>query len=433
MIENLSPADQLLVLGAGTRLSDEAVDSVRGLLQQPIDWRTVRVKAQYHRVAPLLYRTLSELADPSVPADLLEALAGSYHECAARNLAHAAALEEILAALRDAGVEVMVLKGAALAESVYGSLALRPMIDLDVLVRAADLATAEEVMEGLGYTPPPGALPAAYYRGNHIHIPYQSRRRDVKVDLHHSLQEDVGWLQPDLEEIWRGARRRRLAGTEALVMGLEDLLLYLCLHLDKHGYYNRYLLCRPDAAAVLLRHRGANRLIRFCDLREVLERHRTEVDWPRLAAKARRWGIEEAVSTSLSLVSRVFGPSVVTRVPAGIRPPRLRWVEATLYAAILELEAPAAQRRGLRRWLRRRLLEENNRLQFRPIRLIGMLRHLFPGREAITRRHGVAGWTTVLLYLRHILRTLARSGRQLARLVYYSVRRSPRLPAPERR
>ena len=49
-----------------------------------------------------------------------------------------AALIRSLAALRAAGVPVIVLKGAAFASTIYPSLADRPMVDVDLLVHPQD-------------------------------------------------------------------------------------------------------------------------------------------------------------------------------------------------------------------------------------------------------------------------------------------------------
>src|SRR6185503_4889983 len=62
-------------------------------------------------------------------------------------------LREILQALNRAGVNAIVLKGAALAAGIYQNIATRPMKDLDVLIRKDKLPLAEATLASLGYRP----------------------------------------------------------------------------------------------------------------------------------------------------------------------------------------------------------------------------------------------------------------------------------------
>jgi hypothetical protein len=57
------------------------------------------------------------------------------------------------AALADAGVKVLPLKGPLLGERLYGELAARVSADIDLLVEASDLTRATALLEGLGYRP----------------------------------------------------------------------------------------------------------------------------------------------------------------------------------------------------------------------------------------------------------------------------------------
>jgi hypothetical protein len=322
--------------------------------------------------------------------------------------------------VQAAGVPVIVLKGAALAETVYGSLALRPMSDLDLLVHHEHVPLMAQVLEREGYALSSQLLPPAYYQHNHFHLPYRGRQGEVLVEVHWQLQETLGVQQPDLAEIWRGAVPARVAGVETLVMGCEELLLYLCLHLQKHGYYNRYLRTRPDAAAYILHGHGTNRLLWFCDVWEVVQRYQAELDWPRVVAKARRWSIEGTVYCTLDLLARLFGPSPAAPVLARLHPPRLRWYEPWLYRHLVNLESSLSEARGVRRWYGQHLLGLQAQLQLRPVRFFTLLDHFFPAREVIARRYQVAGLRVAGYYLLHILRTLARSGFAFMRLVYYA-------------
>jgi len=61
-------------------------------------------------------------------------------------------LRNVLGALRHEGIRPLLFKGAALAFTHYPDPALRPHVDVDLLVRAHDVRMADEVFSRLGYT-----------------------------------------------------------------------------------------------------------------------------------------------------------------------------------------------------------------------------------------------------------------------------------------
>src|SRR5262245_30090649 len=93
--------------------------------------RTLDIAA-WHRLSPILFRHLRSNDD--VPRAVLETLERAYLENAARNAFLRDALERALQALAAADVPAMLLKGAALVETVYSDPAEREMLDLDILV-----------------------------------------------------------------------------------------------------------------------------------------------------------------------------------------------------------------------------------------------------------------------------------------------------------
>ena len=78
--------------------------------------------ATRHGVAPLLYRTLSRLDDASaVPREVIKTLRTAYYNNIARNMLLYQELQTVLKRFnfKAAGIDVIVLKGAFLAEIVY--------------------------------------------------------------------------------------------------------------------------------------------------------------------------------------------------------------------------------------------------------------------------------------------------------------------------
>ena len=107
--------------------------------------------ARKHGIGPALYLALKEPLREICRDDLIE-LKRIYREDAQNNILLFHELGKVLKALGDAGIPVIVLKGACLAEAVYGNIALRSMIDADLLVKKCDLNKAAEVLKQCGYS-----------------------------------------------------------------------------------------------------------------------------------------------------------------------------------------------------------------------------------------------------------------------------------------
>ncbi|MDH7569197.1 MAG: nucleotidyltransferase family protein, partial [Armatimonadota bacterium] len=253
-----------------------------------LNWERVVRAAEVHGVAPLLYahlqrnRLLAVL--PEAPRARLEGLAGA---AALRALKLRRELKSILRAAGPAGLRPVVLKGAALAEPVYGDWSVRPMADLDLLVGHEEVHTAEEVLRHLGYRPDlPEDEPAraqevrCFWERYHFHLPYVHPSKGTLVELHWNLLPSAweGLFR------WEGAPVRAravevvLAECPALVLPPEDLLIHLALHHFSHG---------------------ATALAGFCDVGSVLRRYAGVLQWERLAARAHDAGAARVLAHAL--------------------------------------------------------------------------------------------------------------------------------------
>ena len=212
--------------------------------------------------------------------------------------------EHLAAFLRtaaDAGLGVIVLKGAALAETAYPRPGLRPFGDMDVLVRPSQTALARTVFESLGC-----AMNAALWddfaggRERQINFFRATERGQVVFELHtdlinNDLLADAIHVAP--EGLWERARAVRLAGEDALVLGPEDQLLHLCVHLA--GHY----LAAP---------RSLRDIVQVCDA--------APPDWDPFVALARRAGAAPACFAALSAAACLLGAPVPQAVRDALAP-----------------------------------------------------------------------------------------------------------------
>ena len=149
-------------------------------------------------------------------------------------------LAALLSACTVADLDLIVLKGAALAETVYPSPSQRPFGDLDVLVRAEDASRAFTLLTELGYVCDADAW-AELEQGRSCEANFfrHVAPGTVVVELHTDLLNNPllrRQVRVDGDGLWKRARPAKLAGQDARVLGPEDQIFHLCLHLAGHYF-----------------------------------------------------------------------------------------------------------------------------------------------------------------------------------------------------
>ncbi len=272
------------------------------LPSEALDWQRVAAIACQNRVAPLVYPVLRRLELPSDAQPALEVLRRVYVATAARNAVLFGALRTVLEALSEERVPVIVLKGAALAETVYPDRAMRPMSDIDLLIRKEDLEGAERQLRRVGYEVAHDPETREELRSRHHHWVFRSARPGavgIPIELHWNLDPPGGPVAWDVGALFERATPVPPAG--ALVLGPEDLLLHLGLH-----------LCR---------HRFNGGVIALCDIAAVVAHYEGRLDWAKIQALAVKSGASEYLSVPLQLAAELMGAGVPRTALASLRGP----------------------------------------------------------------------------------------------------------------
>ena len=188
------------------------------------------------------------LATRSPQLDLPQPHRGVLNEEVRRQLALAAVrepeLRRVLGAFADAGVDVLLIKGAHLAYTVYSSPALRPRNDTDLLVRPGDEHGARRVLASLGYQHLP-AITGAAVQGQAIFE--HDRIPGSILDVHWRLAAPI--VAAELlafETLWRRAQTIDALGPTARGPHLCDAVAIAAVHLYAHHPAERGLLWLND-------------------------------------------------------------------------------------------------------------------------------------------------------------------------------------------
>lgn len=122
-------------------------------LPSEIDWPKFMKLATNHHVLPLVYRALKSMADgmAGIPPEWFAQLRSRHMSIAAYDIRAMALLYRLQRLMESQGIQLVPIKGPALALLAYGDVALRQFEDLDLLVRQEDVLRAVELLERDGY------------------------------------------------------------------------------------------------------------------------------------------------------------------------------------------------------------------------------------------------------------------------------------------
>ncbi|MGA8261629.1 MAG: nucleotidyltransferase family protein [Arenicellales bacterium] len=223
------PSTELLLRKAACVEPDESVrEAIRRDCKSQRDWRDTIRQAELHGMAPYLYRQIMDAGAeiPDAADKALKALTFR-HTTAAR--IRTRALLEILQELSRHDIDVLVLKGAALAHLIYDPPGLRPMSDIDLLVAPKHLDAASRLLSELGYR---GGLDSGLLSDHH-HLPTVSRTIDgltISIEVHHDAltRDNIGSIR--LDTLSDPAQEFAVDGVPVRALGHIDMLRHLCRH-----------------------------------------------------------------------------------------------------------------------------------------------------------------------------------------------------------
>jgi hypothetical protein len=288
----LSREDELcLLLARGKLNSAERARGVQFLAMQ-MQWPVLLERAYGHQVYPLVYRNLLDLGFPGVPEAVQAELKGQYLANAMRNQLLAEELARLLGVLGKAGIRVVPLKGVALAQSLYGDVAARVCVDIDILVPPANVDQTIALLLASGYRTEhndPYLEKLALRHGRHFSMVREGRGISFLLELHWILIQHSSHNHEAVRDLWAEARPQPFLEVPAHSLNSEWEFLYLCIHAVDHEW------------------RSLKWLI---DIHEVTSG--SGIDWQRVAKKAEQFEIALPVEQTLAVSSMLLG----TRLPA---------------------------------------------------------------------------------------------------------------------
>ncbi len=300
----LTREDELCLLLARGKLNSEERARVLQFLATPLQWPLFLERAYRHQVYPLVYRNLLEFGFPGVPEAVQAELKGSYLTNALRNQLLSEELARLLTLLGEAGIHVVPLKGVALAKSLYGDVAARVCIDIDLLVPPASVNQTIALLLASGYRAEPNdpyLSKLALRHGRHFSVVREGRGISFLLELHWILVRHSSKNDEAVRDLWAEACPQTFFEAPVFSLSPEWEFLYLSIHAVDHEW------------------RSLKWLI---DIHEIVLA--SPIDWPRVVKKAEQFELSLPVRQTLAVSSVLLGmplPSYYSpaALPAGVK------------------------------------------------------------------------------------------------------------------
>jgi len=350
--------EDLLVRSLAQPVIDPAAqERIRSLLSPELDWAYFFETLQVHCVASIAYRNLCvfDEAKAAVPEEILGRMKSCYYRNASRNAFLCSKLQEIATAFQASGIDVCLLKGIALIHTVYSDIGLRPMADMDLLVRREDRLKAHAVLSSFGYRCVKGGVDQLEsQKSTYVNsVIYEAPAGEpFFIHLHWHLVNSswpvMAWVRAmDMEMVWRRAEVLALGSAPVFVLAPSHQVIHLCQHAFMHS---------------------VNRLVLVSDIFAVMDAYQDRLDSRLLFEEARSLRCDAVLAYFFTFMARIFGSDP--------RPPQAPWPAPASTAEKLLLRFGRQGRRGfLISYLGCLFLEEGvlNKLRF-------LFRTLFPSR-----------------------------------------------------
>ncbi len=246
----------------------------------------------------------------SIPPPINRKLENRFMSTAALNIVHLENLAQLAKKLSQQKVSLMILKGAALCDTIYPHIGLRTFCDLDILIHKKNIQKVMGVLTQLDYS-------ISHTHAQHHFSAYQESNHSLPLEVHWDLVNEASPFQKYafqlcLEKFWQDAMSFEFRETEALWLSPEHQLIYLSVHMLKEGYSNRKWLV---------------------DLYYVLKFFRGGIDWNKLFEECEKYQVKRPVYYALSTLDEIFhisemnGDLLSQEILDKLKPAKIAWLE----------------------------------------------------------------------------------------------------------
>jgi hypothetical protein len=291
----------LLLLTACSEIPRQAkIDRIRLQSRQPIRWKLLFDLAERHGVQPLLHRALVDVqdgVDDAVPPAEMAQLRQSNQNNLHKALLLSRELIRIVDHVSSLRIEVMPYKGLALAEAIYGDIALRQSGDIDLLIHPQDLPHVRDAVRELGFTPHLtfSEVEESAYLNSGYEYAFDGAAGPNLLEVQWAILPRFYSIDFDMPALFQRAIRVTVAGHMVKTPSPEDLLLVLSAHAAKHVW---------------------GRLVWLCDIARLMSL--PTLNWNWIGTQTEALGIARMIAVTMLLANRLLDVAIPPAAQAGL-------------------------------------------------------------------------------------------------------------------
>jgi len=169
---------------------------------------------------PLLFHSLQD-KDVSIDKEFHTYLRTAYLRDELRSKAYSQICRDVASTLNTAGISAVLLKGAALAETVYPLPVLQHSHYLDILINDNDLSRTVALLPSLGFAQSGEPIECS---GKECEFVHESK---LPLVIHRRLF-GVPFFQISIAEIWARSRSHMISGVPMRLLSPADNLFHIC-------------------------------------------------------------------------------------------------------------------------------------------------------------------------------------------------------------
>ena len=268
---------------ARLNLNDDDIVLIKKIAQKIDNWSTVYRIASSHSVSPIMYYALEKHSLGDVmPANVRAYFKNDYYQTAIRN---SQLLDFIENATKIFNKKIILLKGMDLALSLYPSIGIRSMCDVDIFVNDDYYEELIVLMKNSDLVFQPiykSSIHKKKYENEDNNI-YPIFTRYGRVEIH----KYIPGFRNNLKEIAWETSLPIKDKTNLHRLKPEYTLLHLCVHIYRHAYMFSYLRM-------------------FSDINEYIRKYHSEIDWIFLIDTINEYNFKEKASWIFSYINTTF-------------------------------------------------------------------------------------------------------------------------------
>ncbi len=285
----LNVESKLMILLSKSELNSEKIIEIERLCNSLSDWKFFIQQSNNNYISQLYTLHFSnKIIANSIPITIQNECWKVYHKILAENIRFLVAFDEILLNAKKYNISIIPLKGIFLTEKIYKNQGLRHLSDIDFLVNDHDLEAVRKMMIEcswvLSNTPQTNTYIAKQLLTAH---PYTFSKNKIFVEVHNRIHSGGQTFEINSKDYISRSIEINFLKHKIFILSPTDLLQHTLIHIVKHLFH------------------GHLKIASFCDVREVIKKHESQIDWQLLLESSEKYNAKKEIIAIL-FISKAY-------------------------------------------------------------------------------------------------------------------------------